>query len=70
MYIPLPAVDVRANYTRPNAYKPIALERNIGKVLEGIIAETISYLSETHELLLANHFGGHPCRSTEDAMSF
>lgn len=58
----------KPDYTRPNAYRPIALERTIGKVLESIIAETISYLTETYELLPSNHFGGRPCRSTEDAM--
>ena len=49
----------RPDYTKPNAYRPIALENTIGKVL---------YLTETHELLPANHFGGRPCRTTEDAM--
>ena len=32
------------------------------------MAETITYLTEKYELLPANHFGGRPCRSTEDAM--
>jgi hypothetical protein len=58
----------KPDYSKPNAYRPIALECTIGKVLESIIAETISYLTETYELLPANHFGGRPCRSTEDAM--
>jgi len=58
----------KPDYSKPNAYRPIALECTIGKVLESIMAETISYLTENHELLPANHFGGRPCRSTEDAM--
>ena len=58
----------KPDYTKPNAYRPIALECTIGKVLESIMAETISYLTETYELLPACHFGGRPCRSTEDAM--
>ena len=32
------------------------------------MVETISYLTEKYELLPANHFGGRPCRSTEDGM--
>ena len=58
----------KPDYTKPNAYRPIALESTIGKVLESIMAETISYLTETHELLPPNHFGGRPGRTTEDAM--
>jgi hypothetical protein len=48
----------KSDYTKPNAYRPIALENTIGKVLESIMAKTISYLTEEHELLPANHFGG------------
>src|SRR5579859_7734998 len=58
----------KPNYTKPNAYRPITLECTIGKVFESIMAETISYLTETYELLPACHFGGRPCRLTEDAM--
>ena len=32
------------------------------------MAETISYLAETYQLLPPTHLGGRPCRSTEDAM--
>src|SRR5579859_6839990 len=58
----------KPDYTRPNAYRPIALECTIGKVLESITAEMISYLIEAHGLLPPTHFGGRPCRSAEDAM--
>jgi ribonuclease HI len=58
----------KPNYTKPNAYRPIALESTIGKVLESIMAEHISYLCETFNLLPKNHFGGRPGRTTEDAM--
>src|SRR6266496_6577802 len=40
----------KPDYTKPNAYQPIMLENTLGKVLESIIAELISYLTETHEL--------------------
>jgi ribonuclease HI len=58
----------KPDYTKAKAYRPIALESTIGKVLESIIAEAISYLCETHSLLPANHFGGRPNRSSDDAM--
>jgi ribonuclease HI len=58
----------KPNYTKPNAYRPIALENTLGKVLESIVAEHISYLCETFNLLPKHHFGGRPGRSTEDAM--
>ena len=58
----------KPNYTKPNAYRPIALESTIGKVLESIMAEHISYLCETFNLLPKHHFGGRPGRTTEDAM--
>ena len=58
----------KPNYTKPNAYRPIALENTIGKVLESIMADHISYLCETFNLLPKHHFGGRPGRTTEDAM--
>ena len=58
----------RPDYTKPNAYRPIALECTIGKLLESIMAELISYITEVHELLPGHHYGGRPGRSAEDAM--
>ena len=58
----------KPNYTKPNAYRSIALENTIGKVLESIMTDHISYLCETFNLLPKNHFGGRPGRTTEDAM--
>src|SRR5579859_1302180 len=60
---------LKPDYTKPNAYRPIALENTIGKVIESIITELISYLIETHGLLPANDFGGRPQRTTTDAMT-
>ena len=48
-------------YTIPKAYRPI------GKIFESVIAEIISYLIETYNLLPEEHFRGRPGRSTEDA---
>ena len=58
----------KPDYTKPNAYRPIALECTIGKILESITTELLSYLIETHDLLPTNHFGARPQRTTEDAM--
>ena len=58
----------RPDYTKFKAYHPIALENTLDKVMESIIAEIISYLAETHELLPSHHYGGRSGRSAEDAM--
>ena len=36
--------------------------------MESVIAEMLSYITEEHQLLPAQHFGGRPGRTTEDAM--
>ena len=59
----------KPDYTKPNAYRPIALENTLGKVLESIMAELLSYVTEIHQLLPAEHFGGRPGRTAEDAMT-
>src|SRR5579859_383311 len=58
----------KPDYTKPNAYRPIALKNTLGKVIESIMAETLSYLAETHQLLPSQHYGGRPGRTGEDAM--
>ena len=63
--LPKPA---KPDYTKAKAYCPIALENTMGKILESIVAELISYLTETYELLLKQHYGGRPGRTAEDAM--
>src|SRR5579859_8040760 len=37
----------KPDYTKPNAYRPIALENTIGKILESIVTESLSYLIES-----------------------
>jgi len=56
------------DYTAVKVYRPIALEKILGKILESVMAEIISYLMETHELLAAEHYGGRSGRSAEDAL--
>jgi ribonuclease HI len=58
----------KPDYTKAKAYRPIALESALGKILESVITELLSYLTETYGLLPAHHFGGRPGRSAEDAM--
>nr|XP_036581842.1 zinc knuckle [Colletotrichum truncatum]KAF6790285.1 zinc knuckle [Colletotrichum truncatum] len=56
------------NYTVPKAYRPIALLNTVGKIMDAIIAERLSYLAETYNLLPKNHMGGRRQRSTEHAL--
>ncbi len=46
------------NYTNPKTYRPISLLNTIDKIIDVIIAATISYMATTHELLPKTHFGG------------
>ena len=58
----------KLDYFISKAYRPIALESTIEKVLESIVAEVISHLTESYELLPKEHYGGRPRQSAEDAM--
>ena len=59
----------KSDYTNPKAWRPISLLATLGKILEAVIAERISYLVEQYHLLPANHFGARKRRSTEQAIS-
>jgi hypothetical protein len=50
--VPLRKPD-KKDYSAPRAWRPIALLNALGKVLESVIAQRISTLSEEHCLLLA-----------------
>ena len=56
------------DYTSPKAYRPIALLNTMGKLLTAVVAESLTFISETHQLLPRNHFGGRPGRTTTDAL--
>ncbi|KJZ69761.1 hypothetical protein HIM_10844 [Hirsutella minnesotensis 3608] len=45
------------DYTLAKAWRPISLLSTLGKILEAVVAERISYAVEAHGLLPANHFG-------------
>ena len=59
---------MKPDYTKPNAYRPIALENTLGKVIESVMMELLSYAAEAYNLLPPQHFGGRPGRTGEDAM--
>ena len=58
----------KPRYDTPKAYRPIALLNTMWKVITAIIANHITYVTEKHQLLPANHFGGRPGRTTVNAM--
>ena len=58
----------KPHYNDPKAYRPIALLNTMWKVLTAIVADQITFLTENHQLLPKNHFGGRPGRTTTDAM--
>jgi hypothetical protein len=58
----------KPKYNVPKAYRPIALLNTLSKVLTALMAELMTYYTETHQLLPAHHFGGRPGRTTSDAI--
>src|SRR6266481_5102605 len=58
----------KPRYDIPKAYCPIALLNTIAKLLMSIVAEELSHLVESHHLLPATHFGGHPSWTTTDLL--
>ena len=66
--IPLRKPD-KPNYKLAKAYRPISLLATLGKVLESVIADRISYAVEEFGLLPTNHFGARKQRSTEQALT-
>jgi len=59
----------KPDYTVAKAYRPISLLATLGKLMEAVIAERISYLDETTGLLPKAHFGARKQRSTIDALT-
>ena len=58
----------KPDYTKANAYRPIALENTIGKLIESIMTELLSHALEEYQLISPQHYGGRPGRTREDAM--
>jgi ribonuclease HI len=60
----------KPSYIVPKAYRPVVLLATMAKVLTSIVAENISLLVETYQLLPKTHFGGRPGRTTTDAIHY
>ncbi len=58
----------KSDYTLAKAWRPISLLSTLGKILEAVVAERLSYTVETFGLLPANHFGAWKRQSTEQAL--
>ena len=58
----------KPHYDVLKAYCPIVLLNTMWKVLTAIVTDQITFLTEKHQLLPKNHFGGHPGHTTTDAM--
>jgi ribonuclease HI len=58
----------KPDYTKANAYRPIALENTLGKLIESIVTELLSHAAEEYQLIPAQHYGGRPGRTGEEAM--
>ncbi|QKX57721.1 uncharacterized protein TRUGW13939_04840 [Talaromyces rugulosus] len=56
------------DYTQPKSYRPIALLNTLGKALEAIIANRLTYLADTYHLLPIRHTGGRKLASTDHAI--
>ena len=56
------------DYTQPKNYRPISLLCTLGKVMEAVIAERMSFLVETKGLLPDTHFGARKQRSSIHAL--
>src|SRR5882724_10244813 len=50
----------KADYTVPNAHRPVALLNTIAKVLSACMAEDLNHAIETYGLLPKNHFRSRP----------
>jgi len=56
------------DYSKANAYRPIALENTLGKLIESIITELLSHVVEEYQLIPPQHYGGRPGRTGQEAM--
>ncbi len=50
---------------QPKLYRLIALFNTLGKALEAIVTNQLTYLADTYHLLLSQHTGGQKLTSTD-----
>jgi len=60
----------KGDYSTPGAYRPIALENTLAKIMEKIVAEDLANIAESRNMLPWNQFGGRKNRSTLSAIGF
>jgi hypothetical protein len=58
----------KSKYTEPKAFRPVALLNTIGKALESVVAQRLSYAVERFRLLPKNHLGGRRGISCEHVL--
>ena len=58
----------KPRYDTPQVYRPIALLNTTSKVITAIMAELMTFFTETHQLLPAHHFRGRPGHTTSDTI--
>ena len=58
----------KKDYSLPSSYRPIALENTLAKVVEKVLANRLSLLAESQELLSWNQMGARKDRSTLSAI--
>ena len=58
----------KPDYTILKAYRLITLLNSTAKLLSALIADRVSFILKTHNLLPSMHFGGHPGCSTTDSL--
>lgn len=59
----------KGDYTIAKSWRPISLLSTLGKFLEAVVAERISFAAETFGLLSNNHFGARKRRSANQALT-
>src|SRR5260370_27806345 len=58
----------KQDYSLPQSYRLIQLLEVLGKVLEHIQVQRLSFIASKHNLFPASQFGRIPGRSAEDAL--
>ena len=58
----------KPNYSVPKAYRPIALMNTTAKLFTSLLANFLSHLCESRNLLPASQFGAHPGRMITDSL--
>ena len=58
----------KADYTVPEAWRPIVLSSPYGRLLNSCVRDQVSTMAERKGILPSHHFGGRPGRNTTDAL--